>query len=202
MILYSKEYGGNMINWDKEDITLGKKAINLNNHKLRTALELESYPSNDHYGFMLDATADRWLTQPLGLNDVNVSGFFSPNSKVLEFLKAKPGSVQEYVDELKANRSQYYLHQIMVSKDLRGEGVGTKMMELSEYLFAKYMMKVGEKSGFITGTFCPIGEEEEKVRGFYDKNGFIITETDELFKDILVEEVMDRDNRLEFEKIF
>ena len=64
------------------------------------------------------------------------------------------------------------------------------------------MMKVGEKSGFITGTFCPIGEKEEKVRSFYQKNGFVITETDEIFKDILVEEVMDRDNRLEFEKIF
>ena len=90
----------------------------------------------------------------------------------------------------------------MVSKDIRGEGVGTKMMQLSEYLYAKYMMKVGEKSGFITGTFCPIRESEDKVKSFYEKNGFIITETDELYKNVLVEEVMDRDNRKEFEKLF
>ena len=35
-------------------------------------------------------------------------------------------------------------------------------------------LKIGEKSGFITGSFCPINERDDVVRGFYNKNGFII----------------------------
>lgn len=202
MLQYNKEYGGNMFELEDESVVFGKENIKTASRELKTALELEVYPAKNTFGFMLDASAGKNIYQPLGFNDVNVSGFFSPDSNILEFLKAKPGSVQEYIDELKANRSQYYLHQIMVAKKLRGEGAGTKMMELSEYLYAKYLKDIGKKSGFITGTFCPIGEKEDIVRGFYVKNGFIISETNELFKDILVEEVMDKDNRREFERIF
>ena len=191
-----------MFDFDNDIVIYGKEKLHVGKHELKTAIELENSISKNDVGFILDASTSNLINLPLGENDVNVSGYFSKSSRVLDFLKAKPGTVQEYIDELKANRSQYYLHQIMVSKNIRGEGAGTKMMELSEYLYAKYLKDNGLKSGFITGTFCPIGEKEDKVRGFYEKNGFILTETGELFKDVLVEEVMDRDNREVFEKIF
>lgn len=186
----------------EEYIIYAKNRLNVNNDiSLITALEVSKYPHGS-FGYSLDGSISNVIAAPLGSNDANFSGVMSPDSPVFETLRYKPGSVQEYLAELKNGRPQLYLHEIMVKEDLRGSGIGTVMMQLNEYLFAKYLKDVGKDSGFVTGDFFPIGQDEKITRSYYEKNGFLITDYDELYKDISVEEVMDRSNRKDLEKIF
>ena len=187
----------------KEFLIYSKEKLKAKNGiELNVALEMEEFLGGNH-GYFLDGSASGLVTTPLGSNDTSFSGVFSSKSPDFNAVKFKSGSIREYLANLKNGKPQLYLHQITVAPNLRGNGIGTAMMELNEYIFARYMQKLGKNCGFITGDFFPINQEEHITRAFYDKNGFdIIPPFDELHKMVDVEEVMDRDNRRDLERIF
>lgn len=61
-----------------------------------------------------------------------------------------------------------YLHLIAVRKDLRGTGIGTKLLKDAEKRI------VGEQGyPFFKKVFLLLGKKNRKARGYYEKNGYL-----------------------------
>lgn len=130
--------------------------------------------------------------------------------KRYEFDDLKPRKVEEFIEHLREKNPEYFITLIKVDENMKGKGVGTVMLEFSEYLFAKYLKSAKKKEGLIRGMLVPFDMRKyQETKNFYVKNGYSIHpyialngQFDEmLYKKLSVEEVMDRDNRETFERI-
>ena len=61
-----------------------------------------------------------------------------------------------------------YLHLIAVRKDLRGEGIGTKLLKAAE-------KRIVHEQGYplFKKVFLLLGKDNRKAKGYYEKNGYI-----------------------------
>lgn len=61
-----------------------------------------------------------------------------------------------------------YLHLIAVKKDLRGSGIGTKLLKDSEKRIIH-----SEGYPYFKKVFLLLGKKNRKAKGFYEKNGYV-----------------------------
>ena len=129
--------------------------------------------------------------------------------KRYEFDDLKPKKVEDFIDDLRGKDPEYFITLIKVDKEMKGKGVGTVMLEFSEYLFAKYLHSAKKKEGLVRGQLVPFDMSKyQETKRFYTKNGYSIYpyvalngQLDEiLYKKLNAEEVLDRDSRKVFER--
>ena len=86
-----------------------------------------------------------------------------------------------------------YLGLVEVSDNEQQKGIGSTMLEMQDYLFAKYVDKLyGDEDSVIRGIFMPfVYENRLLTEKFYRKNGYDFVDSRlDLFKDIKPSEVL------------
>jgi len=133
-----------------------------------------------------------------------------------EFFKRYQGSASLFHDfkgdkrALTWNRGEFSLDLIDVDKRYKSNGIGNLAYDLSEYLFAKYLLEKQKEEGFINGVFAPLDDSKyNETKKFYLKKGFLIlparndieTKKTVLYKPITAEAVLDNVKNRRFEKV-
>lgn len=129
-------------------------------------------------------------------------GVLNDNPNAIEIVK--------YLLELKGENPEAYINLINVEEEYKGLGIGTAMMDFAEYQIARNLFQLKQPKILLYGAFVPFDISKiPETRRFYTDRGFATEKYKDvcgrslemIYKMLDREEVMDRPNRKDFERI-
>ena len=98
------------------------------------------------------------------------------------------------------NLDNYFLNILEIEKEFWGNGIGSKLIDLSKFSFAKFLEYRGEIEGLIDGYAKPLDPElsHKDLNKFYIKNGFEVNDG-KISQIINANDILSSDMAFEFE---